>query len=268
MRISTRGTGQLALERADRRRVVRGAAIRDVVAIDRGHHDVRQPHLVRGLGEPERLERIRGLVGLPRVDVAVAARARAGVAQDLERRRPAPPALADVGAARLLADGDEVPFAHQSLHLVVAGVGARRPHLHPLGPAGPLGHGKRLLHRPTSLESVVPEAPLERAENGLAPVGEGWFVLNARDARWFESELGFYVQFESENARFDQVGIGLGILRPGEPGALYHGEDAQEDFLVLSGECRLLIEGEERLLKAWDFVHCPNWTEHIFVGAG
>ena len=93
-------------------------------------------------------------------------------------------------------------------------------------------------------------------------------MLNARDARWFESELGFYVQFEGENARFDQVGIGLGILRPGEPGALYHGEDAQEDFLVLSGECLLLIEGEERRLKAWDFVHCPNWTEHIFVGAG
>ena len=115
---------------------------------------------------------------------------------------------------------------------------------------------------------MVPEAPLERAENGLAPAGEGWFVLNARDARWFESELGFYVQFEGENARFDQVGIGLGILRPGEPGALYHGEDAQEDFLVLSGECLLLIEGEERRLKAWDFVHCPNWTEHIFVGAG
>ncbi len=115
---------------------------------------------------------------------------------------------------------------------------------------------------------MVPEAPFERAENGLAPVGEGWFVLNARDARWFESELGFYVQFEGENARFEQFGIALGILRPGEPNALYHGEDAQEDFLVLSGECLLLIEGEERLLQAWDFVHCPSWTEHIFVGAG
>jgi len=37
---------------------------------------------------------------------------------------------------------------------------------------------------------------------------------------------------------------------------------------VLSGECLLLIEGEERRLRAWDFVHCPSWTEHIFVGAG
>ena len=49
---------------------------------------------------------------------------------------------------------------------------------------------------------------------------------------------------------------------------MYHGEDAQEDFLVLSGECLLIVEGEERRLRAWDFVHCPNWTEHIFVGAG
>ena len=114
--------------------------------------------------------------------------------------------------------------------------------------------------------ALVLEAGLEN--DGLSRAGEGWFVLNAREARWFESELGFYVQFESESARFDQVGIGLGILRPGEPSGLYHGEDAQEDFLVLSGECLLLIEGEERPLKAWDFVHCPTWTEHIFVGAG
>jgi uncharacterized cupin superfamily protein len=49
---------------------------------------------------------------------------------------------------------------------------------------------------------------------------------------------------------------------------MYHGEGKQEDFLVLAGECLLLIEGEERRLKAWDFVHCPPWTEHVFVGAG
>jgi len=116
---------------------------------------------------------------------------------------------------------------------------------------------------------VVPEAPLERTETGARPVGEGWFVLNVRDARWFETDgAGFYASFEGENARFPELGIGIGILRPGEPSALYHGEDAQEDFLVLSGECLLLIEGEERRLRAWDFVHCPPWTEHIFVGAG
>lgn len=116
---------------------------------------------------------------------------------------------------------------------------------------------------------MVPEAPLERTETGASPTGEGWFVLNARDARWFESDgLGFYTSFESADARFPELGFGLGILGPGEPSAMYHGEDAQEDFLVLAGECLLLIEGEERLLRAWDFVHCPPWTEHIFVGAG
>src|SRR4029450_2446251 len=49
---------------------------------------------------------------------------------------------------------------------------------------------------------------------------------------------------------------------------MYHAEDAQEDFLVLSGECVLIVEGEERRLKAWDFVHCPPMTGHVFVGAG
>jgi uncharacterized cupin superfamily protein len=116
---------------------------------------------------------------------------------------------------------------------------------------------------------VVPEAPLERGEKGVRPSGEGWFVVNAREVPWFETDgCGFYATFEPNDARFEQIGIGVGILRPGEPNAMYHGEDAQENFLVLSGECRLLIEGEERLLRPWDFVHCPPWTEHIFVGAG
>jgi uncharacterized cupin superfamily protein len=115
---------------------------------------------------------------------------------------------------------------------------------------------------------VVPEAQLEHDGHGLRPVGEGWFVLNVRDARWFASELDTYAQFESDEVRFDQVGIGIGILSPGKSNGMYHGEDAQEDFLVLSGECLLIVEGEERRLKAWDFVHCPPWTKHTFVGAG
>ncbi len=49
---------------------------------------------------------------------------------------------------------------------------------------------------------------------------------------------------------------------------MYHGESRQEGFLVVSGECIAIVEGEERTLKAWDFVHCPPWTEHVFVGAG
>ena len=116
---------------------------------------------------------------------------------------------------------------------------------------------------------MVPEAPLERTDAGAFPSGEGWFVVNARDAQWIECDgLGFYAPFEGENAPFGELGINLNILRPGEPSCMYHGEETQEDFLVLAGECVLIVEGEERPLRAWDFVHCAPWTEHVFVGAG
>ena len=116
---------------------------------------------------------------------------------------------------------------------------------------------------------MVPEASLERAEHGLRPVSEGWFVVNVRDTRWFETGVADrFAVLDSEEARFAELGIGLGVLRPGQPSAMYHAEETQEDFLVLSGECLLIVEGQERPLKAWDFVHCPPWTEHVFVGGG
>ena len=117
---------------------------------------------------------------------------------------------------------------------------------------------------------MVPEAPLEPNDaGGLYPAGEGWFVVNAREMQWFDSTpLGFYGPFEGENARFEQFGFNLGIVRPGEAGGMYHSEDAQEGFLVLSGECLLIVEGQERTLRAWDFFHCPPWTAHGFVGTG
>jgi uncharacterized cupin superfamily protein len=120
----------------------------------------------------------------------------------------------------------------------------------------------------------VPEAPLEDSGSGLAPAGEGWFVVNVRDAEWLTSangELqpsGSECAFESRECEFTQLGIRLHVLEPGEPNGLYHAESKQEAFLVLSGECRLLVEGEERLLRRWDFFHSPAGTEHIFVGAG
>src|SRR5437764_188124 len=86
-------------------------------------------------------------------------------------------------------------------------------------------------------------------------------------ARWPKGNPVAYTRFEGD-ARFAQLGINIGVLEPGQPACMYHGEEDQEDFLVLSGECLLLIEGEERRLKQWDFVHCPPWTEHVFVGAG
>ena len=113
------------------------------------------------------------------------------------------------------------------------------------------------------------EARLEDSGSGLAPSGEGWFVLNVRDAEWVTSDtFGSGCVFESRGASFPQVGINISVLEPGEPNCLYHAESQQEAFLVVSGECKLLVEGEERLLHTWDFVHCPAGTEHVFVGAG
>jgi uncharacterized cupin superfamily protein len=111
------------------------------------------------------------------------------------------------------------------------------------------------------------EARLTETEAGKVPKGAGWFVLNARESRWQTGEFGAYTRFEGDD-RFPDLGCNIGVLQPGQPACYYHGENDQEDFLVLSGECLLLIDGQERPLKAWDFVHCPPWTEHVFVGAG
>lgn len=115
---------------------------------------------------------------------------------------------------------------------------------------------------------MVDETGLTKTENGLVPEGDGWFVVNAREALWWHHDtFGSAVTFEGD-VRFSDFGINIQVLQPGEPNCMYHGENAQEDFLVLAGECLLLVEGEERPLKQWDFVHCPPWTEHVFVGAG
>jgi uncharacterized cupin superfamily protein len=115
---------------------------------------------------------------------------------------------------------------------------------------------------------MVPEATLEQTENGLVPKGDGWFVLNARDARWFERKgRGLYCGFEGDT-EFDQLGVNIQVLGPGEPMAMYHWEVDQEDFLVLAGDALLIAEGEERPLRQWDFVHCPARMNHVIVGAG
>jgi uncharacterized cupin superfamily protein len=115
---------------------------------------------------------------------------------------------------------------------------------------------------------MVPEAPLDSTEHGLVPQGEGWYVLNARDARWRHAEgRGAICELEGEPG-FTQLGINPFVLGSGEPMAMYHWEADQEDFLVVAGEAVLVIEGEERPLRAWDFVHCPSGTKHVIVGAG
>jgi uncharacterized cupin superfamily protein len=115
---------------------------------------------------------------------------------------------------------------------------------------------------------MIPESPLRSTEHGIVPEGDGWFVLNAREAVWRPGQgRGAYCIFEGE-PEFSQVGINLSVLGPGDPMAMYHWEADQEDFLVVAGEALLIVEGEERPLRQWDFVHCPAGTNHVIVGAG
>jgi uncharacterized cupin superfamily protein len=121
---------------------------------------------------------------------------------------------------------------------------------------------------------MVPEAPLEQTDAGLVPAGHGWFVLNARDARWIRRDgrghnapLTGWTEEEAETY-FPQLGLNVVVLGPGEPIGMYHWEADQEDFLVLAGEALLLVEGQERALRQWDFVHCPPRTNHMILAAG
>jgi uncharacterized cupin superfamily protein len=115
---------------------------------------------------------------------------------------------------------------------------------------------------------VTLRAPLEETEHGLVAAGEGWYVLDARDSRWYYVEgRGAFCDLEG-NQDFAQVGINVQVLAAGEAMAMYHWEADQEDFLVVSGQGLLIVEGEERPLRAWDFVHCPPETKHTIVGAG
>ncbi len=121
---------------------------------------------------------------------------------------------------------------------------------------------------------VVPEASLEQTEAGTVPATPGWFVLNARDARWgYTPGIGHGLPLtgidENEaEALFPMLGMAIRVMNPGEPSTTYHWETEQEDFLVLAGEAILLIEGQERSVRRWDFVHCPPEARHAFVGAG
>ena len=127
---------------------------------------------------------------------------------------------------------------------------------------------------------MIDEAQLEEVGSGLAAGSPGWFVVNLGDAAWVRSDaFGGRCVFESsrrvlaeradlEPQPFAETGFTLAVLEPGKPTGMYHAESCQEDFLVLAGTCLLLIEEQERPLRAWDFVHCPAGTRHIFVGTG
>ena len=117
---------------------------------------------------------------------------------------------------------------------------------------------------------MTEEAPLQETPAGLEPAGDGWFVVNVRDTAWLVHDaFGSGCLFESrEHAPFPELGINISVVEPGQPACLYHEEAAQEDFLVLAGECVLLVNDEERPLRAWDFFHSPAGTEHVIVGVG
>src|SRR5439155_8448695 len=86
----------------------------------------------------------------------------------------------------------------------------------------------------------VPEAPVEQTEHGLVCKGDGWFVVNAQELRWYESEgWGRFSNFGGDTV-FEQLGFGITVLGPGQPLSMYHWETDQEDFLVLYGTGTLI----------------------------
>ena len=116
---------------------------------------------------------------------------------------------------------------------------------------------------------------MNEASSTATPFGryitsEGWFVLNLGEALAVRNaeKGGASYPIEPTEHPFESVGVHLRILWPGDPNALYHSEAAQEGFLVLTGECLLIVEEEERRLRPWDYFHCPAGTSHVFVGDG
>jgi uncharacterized cupin superfamily protein len=114
------------------------------------------------------------------------------------------------------------------------------------------------------------EATVEETPYGRYVTSDGWFVLNLADALAVRNEEkgGATYPLEAREHPFRDVGVRVTVLPPGQPNALYHSEGVQEGFLVLSGECTLVVEDEERPLRQWDYFHCPAGTHHVLVGAG
>ena len=115
----------------------------------------------------------------------------------------------------------------------------------------------------------MPEAAIEQTPDGLQRSGEGWFVVNLADvAARRNARMGIACSPEPPDARFGEFGVNVCVLEPGQFNARYHRENAQEGFLVLSGTCLLVVEGEERRLASGDYFHSPPLTGHVLVGTG
>jgi len=95
------------------------------------------------------------------------------------------------------------------------------------------------------------------------------FVMNIADApATSRPRRATMIDFEPDGKSWPDTGVNVQVMQPGQPNCKYHSEPVQEDFLVLHGECIVILEGEERPLRAWDFVHCPPGARHTFVGTG
>ena len=106
---------------------------------------------------------------------------------------------------------------------------------------------------------MVPEAPLvPTEEGGLVPGGHGWFVLNAEERAGVTGTVAPGRCLRGAD-RVPQTAVVLYVLGPREPIGRYHWEVDREDFVVLAGSGVLLIEGEERPLRQWDFVRFGGW---------
>jgi uncharacterized cupin superfamily protein len=115
------------------------------------------------------------------------------------------------------------------------------------------------------------EAEFEETPEGHVPADGGWFIRNLGELAW-EGAPGFGTWLGFDGPGHDPATPGIGVhvhvLAPGEAPGHYHAEDAQEGFIVLSGECIAIVEGEERRMRRWDYLHSPPGTAHITVGAG
>lgn len=113
------------------------------------------------------------------------------------------------------------------------------------------------------------EARIEETPAGRVPADAGWWILNVAEIAWTTVPGGgTWCVFEAPSAPSETLGIGVHVLPPGESPGKYHAEEDQEGFLVLDGACLAIVEGEERPMRQWDYLHSPPGTAHITIGTG
>ena len=149
---------------------------------------------------------------------------------------------------------------------------AGRPDYAPVAPPSPFAIDRTARTiRSTHGDGTNGSARLEAGPHGgMVPTTSGWFVLHLDDALWVDNGRAGSAWIEGRNdEQFQQYGVNVRAVRPGEPLCAYHRERYfDEAMLVLDGEARLLVEGEEVAVRAGDVVWCPRGTGHVFVGAG